>query len=221
MPFNFLMTKAETLARICADRVIAIAQATSAEELNSLAQDLQQGGITLIELTLTIPALPEFMEQVIEKLPENSPITFGLGTVIDTETARRGLLAGASFISTPALRPEVILLCRRHQVPVICGVHSVSEIEAAVAAGADAIKLYPSNDRFGPTHVREIRAQFPDLRIFPIGGVTAGNAQDFIAAGADALFVASDLFPLDPDDPLHKIHLSTRAQNLGNALTSR
>ena len=214
------MTKPEILDRICAQRLIGIAQADSGRALAQNARELVTGGISTIELPLTIPAMPEFLETALAALKDEIDVCFGLGTVIDTETARRGLLAGASFISTPALRPEVILLCRRHQVPVFCGVHSVTEIEAAVAAGADAIKLYPSDDRFGPTHVREIRARFPQLRIFPIGGVTARNAHDFIAAGADALFVASGLFPLEADDPPLQIPLSKRAQNLRNSLTS-
>ena len=213
------MTKAEIIARICTERIIAIAQADSGGNLAQLARELTTGGVNVIELPLTVPAMPDFIAQAREQLGKKSSVVFGLGTVIDTETARRALLAGARFISTPALRPDVILLCRRHQVPVFCGVHSVPEIEAAIAAGADAIKLYPSKDRFGPTHVREIRAQFPELRIFPIGGVTAANIGDFLVAGADAACVASGLFPLDSADPvLTAPTIAKRARALVSAL---
>lgn len=191
------MTKGDIITRICRRRIIAIATSDNVQGLVSLARDLAAGGITHIELPLTVPAMPDFLAAALTELPSALNLTFGLGTVIDTETARRGILAGAKFISTPALRPEVILLCRRHHVPVFCGVHSIAEIQAAIAAGADAVKLYPSEDRFGPTHVREVRAQFPDLTIFPIGGVTAANIADFVAAGADAVCVASGLFPSD------------------------
>ncbi len=216
------MTKAKIIDHICADRLIAIAQAESGEALAQLIRDLGYGGITTLELPLTIPAMPQLIQAALAELKseDQGEVTLGLGTVIDTETAKRGIIAGAKFISTPALRPDVILLCRRHRVPVFCGVHSVPEINAAVAAGADAIKLYPSEDRFGPTHVREIRAQFPDLRIFPIGGVTASNAPDFIAAGADALFVASGLFPLEPEDALHQIPVPDRARALRQSITA-
>lgn len=212
------MTKAEIIARICTDRIIAIAQASSGADLAQLAQELSDGGLTNLELPLTIPAMPDFLAAARVKLTDSSPVIFGLGTVIDLETARRGILAGARFISTPALRPEVILLCRRHQVPVFCGVHSIPEIEAAVSAGADAIKLYPSTDRFGPTHVREVRAQFPHLRIFPIGGVTSENIGDFVAAGADAVCVSSGLFPLDPTEATAETSPQQRARALVSAL---
>jgi 2-dehydro-3-deoxyphosphogluconate aldolase/(4S)-4-hydroxy-2-oxoglutarate aldolase len=208
------MTKADIIARICADRIIAIAQSSSAAELVELARELAEGGITHIELPLTIPAMPEFLKAALKQLPDSLNLTFGLGTVIDTETARRGILAGARFISTPALRPKVILLCRRHQIPVFCGVHSIPEIQAAIIAGADAVKLYPSQDRFGPTHVSEVRAQFPTLKIFPIGGVTAANIHDFIVAGADAVSVASGLFPLAESDPLQAVPVRDRARAL-------
>ncbi len=189
------MSKQAVLERIQAQRLIALARADSAAALHDLGTTLLEGGVRLLELPLTCPAVPDFLAAVAPRLPE---LTLGIGTVIDTDTARRAILAGARFISTPALRPEVILLCRRHHVPVICGAHSAEEVEAAIEAGADAVKLYPSRDRFGPTHVRETRERFPTARLFPVGGVNAGNIGDFLACGADAVFVASGLgFTID------------------------
>lgn len=184
------MLKKEVLQRLDSHRLIALARADSAAQLRELGQTLLDAGLPQLELPLTSPAVPDIIAAVAADLPQ---LTLGLGTVIDTDTARRGILAGARFISTPALRPEVILLCRRHHVPVICGAHSTAEIEAALEAGADAVKLYPSRDRFGPTHVRETRQRFPDARLYPVGGVNASNVADFIHCGANAVFVASGL----------------------------
>ena len=184
------MSKQAVLERIHAQRLIALARADSAQELHALGSTLHLAGIRLLELPLTCPAMPDFLAEVSPRLPD---LTLGIGTIIDTDTARRAILAGARFLSTPALRPEVILLCRRHHVPVICGAHSTEEVAAAIEAGADAVKLYPSRDRFGPTHVRETRERFPDARLYPVGGVNARNVVDFLACGADAVFVASGL----------------------------
>ncbi len=184
------MFKTEVLQAIQARRLIALARADSAAELQALGTLLRDAGILHLELPLTCPAVPDFIGEALPHLPG---LTVGLGTVVDTDSARRAILAGARFLSTPALRPEVILLCRRHHVPVICGAHSDAELAAALEAGADAVKLYPSRDRFGPTHVRETRERFPHARLFPVGGVNPTNVADFLACGADAVFVASGL----------------------------
>ncbi len=208
------MSKADIIQRLTAGKLIALLQADSATEIDTIATALSAGNISAMELPLTCPAVPDYLA---EAAPRNPDIVFGLGTVIDTETARRGIRAGAQFISTPALRPEVILLCRRHQIPVICGVQSTEEIEAALLVGADAIKLYPSTDRFGPTHVREIRTQFPQALLFPVGGVSADNARDFLEAGANALFVSSSLSEPDSTVPLASEDLAQNARALAAA----
>lgn len=185
-----LMQKSAVMAQLEAHRLIAMARIDGAEELIRLAHALAAGGITALEVPLTCPAGPEWVAEAVSALPG---FLFGIGTVTDTDTARRCIRAGARFLSTPGLRPDVILLCRRYQLPVICGAHSRPELEAAVAAGTDAIKLYPAKDRFGPTHVRETRAAYPSVRLYPVGGITAENVADFLAAGAAAAFVASGL----------------------------
>lgn len=184
------MSKADVIARLTTDRLIALVRADSAEEIRILATALVEGGMHNWEIPMTCPAIPDFLAKVAPDFPD---FQFGLSTVVDTETARRGILSGARFISTPALRPEVILLCRRYQVPVICGVHSREDMDAALVAGADALKLYPSETRFGPTHMRETREALPEALLFPVGGVTDSTVGDFFAAGADAAFVSSCL----------------------------
>lgn len=189
------MSKAEVISRLTTDRLIALIRADTTDDIRQLTSALSAGGIRNWEIPMICPAIPDFLAEVAPDFPD---FQFGLSTVVDTETARRGIIAGARFISTPALRPEVILLCRRYQVPVICGVHSAEEMDAALLAGADALKLYPSETRFGPTHMRETREALPEARLFPVGGVTATTVSDFFDAGADAAFLSSCL--RDPEE---------------------
>ena len=209
------MSKAAVLQSLCNDKLIALLSANQAADIHLLTEALTAGGITNWELPMSCPAIPDWLSEVSPLYPD---FQFGLSTVIDTETARRGIIAGARFISTPALRPEVILLCRRYQIPVICGVHSPEEMNAALLVGADALKLYPSEDRFGPTHVREMRAEFPDAKLFAIGGVTADNAADFDAAGADAMFVSSYLRAPDDETPLAGSEITRKANSITHKL---
>ncbi|MBT5901990.1 MAG: bifunctional 4-hydroxy-2-oxoglutarate aldolase/2-dehydro-3-deoxy-phosphogluconate aldolase [Opitutaceae bacterium] len=212
------MSKASVLQRLCDDQLIALLSANDAAEITLLTKALIAGGITNWELPMSCPAIPDWLSEV---SPEYPNFQFGLSTVIDTETARRGIIAGARFISTPALRPEVILLCRRYQIPVICGVHSVKEMDAALLVGADALKLYPSEDRFGPTHIREMRAEFPEAKLFAVGGVTAETARDFREAGADAMFVSSYLRDPDDEAPLSSVVITKKASAISTALNSK
>ena len=205
------MSKASVLQSLCNDKLIALLSAQKETDIKTLTEALIEGGITNWELPMSCPAIPDWLSEISPQYPN---FQFGLGTVIDTETARRGILAGARFLSTPALRPEVILLCRRYQIPVICGVHSKEEMNAALLVGADALKLYPSEDRFGPTHIREMRAEFPEAKLFAIGGVTAGNATDFEEAGADAMFVSSFLRAPDDETPLSGSEITQKVKSI-------
>lgn len=209
------MSKADVIGRLTADQLIAWVRADTAEEIHAMTTALIAGGINNWEIPMICPAIPDFLAEVAPDFPD---FQFGLSTVIDTETARRGILAGARFISTPALRPEVILLCRRYQVPVICGVHSTHDMDAAIIAGADALKLYPSETRFGPTHMRETREALPDTLLFPVGGVTVSTVSDFFAAGADAAFVSSCLRDPQETKLTDPAAITAQAQALVDAL---
>jgi 2-dehydro-3-deoxyphosphogluconate aldolase / (4S)-4-hydroxy-2-oxoglutarate aldolase len=209
------MSKADVIARLTSDRLIALVRADTCGEIKAMASALQDGGIRNWEVPMICPAIPDFLAAVVPAFPD---FQFGLSTVVDTETARRGILAGVKFISTPSLQPRVILLCRRYQIPVICGVHSAEEMDAALLAGADILKLYPSETRFGPTHMRETRASLPDARLFPVGGVTAANVGDFFAAGANAAFVSSSLRDPQETGKPNIADITARATELVNAL---
>jgi 2-dehydro-3-deoxyphosphogluconate aldolase/(4S)-4-hydroxy-2-oxoglutarate aldolase len=138
---------------------------------------------------MTTPGAIRMLEKASAELPE---FLFGLGTVLDAETARVGILAGAKFIVTPALRPDVITLCRRYSVPVFSGAFTPTEIVNAWEAGADAAKVFPA-EFFGPAYIKSIKAPLPHIELLPTGGVNAENVGDFLKAGAFATAAGSSL----------------------------
>lgn len=183
------MNKDAVLARIKAQKVVALIRADSSDGLLDCARALAEGGLTSIELTMTTPGAIRLLEKASEELPD---FLFGLGTVLDAETARTGILAGAKFIVTPALRPDVITLCRRYSVPVFSGAFTPTEIINAWEAGADAVKIFPA-EFFGPNYLKSVKAPFPQVDMVPTGGVTAENVGEFLKAGATAVAAGSSL----------------------------
>jgi 2-dehydro-3-deoxyphosphogluconate aldolase/(4S)-4-hydroxy-2-oxoglutarate aldolase len=183
------MNKDAVLSKIHAEKVVGIIRADSADGLLDCARALADGGLTSIEVTMTTPGALKVVEQVAAALPD---FLFGLGTVLDAETARAGILAGAKFIVTPALRPEVITLCRRYAVPVFAGALTPTEILAAWEAGADAVKVFPA-EFFGPAYIKSVRAPLPQVALVPTGGVTPATVGDFLKAGAWATGAGSAL----------------------------
>jgi len=126
---------------------------------------------------------------VAKELPQ---VLLGLGTVLDGETARKGIAAGAKFIVTPALRPEVIAVCRQADVPVLSGALTPTEAYSAHELGADVIKIFPA-EFFGPAYIKSLKAPFPNLKFLPTGGVTPETLGDFLKAGAFATAAGSSL----------------------------
>lgn len=183
------MKKEAVLSKLHAERVVGIIRADNADGLLDCAKALAAGGLTSIELTMTTPGAIKVMEQVTAALPE---FIFGLGTVLDSETARAGILAGAKFIVTPALRPDVITLCRRYGVPVFAGALTPTEIVNAWEAGADAVKVFPA-EFFGPAYIKSVKAPLPQVDLVPTGGVTPETVGDFLKAGAWATGAGSAL----------------------------
>jgi 2-dehydro-3-deoxyphosphogluconate aldolase/(4S)-4-hydroxy-2-oxoglutarate aldolase len=183
------MKKDAVLAKLKQQKVIAIIRAESSDGLLDCAKALAEGGLTAIELTMTTPGAIRMIEQVSAQLPD---FVFGLGTVLDPETARAGILAGAQFIVTPALRPDVITLCRRYSVPIFAGALTPTEIVNAWEAGADAVKIFPA-EFFGPAYIKSVKAPLPHIELFPTGGVTPETVGAFLKAGATATAAGSAL----------------------------
>ncbi len=183
------MKKEAVLAKLKTEKVIAIIRTDSADGLLDCAKALAAGGLTSIELTMTTPGAIKMLERASAEMPE---FLFGLGTVLDAETARAGILAGAKFIVTPALRPDVIECCHRYSVPVCAGALTPTEIIAAWEAGADVVKIFPA-EFFGPNYIKSVKAPFPQIDFIPTGGVTPETIGAFLKAGAVAAAAGSAL----------------------------
>ena len=183
------MKKDAILSKIKTEKVIALIRADSPDGLLDCAKALAAGGLTSIELTMTTPGAIRVLEKVIAEMPD---FLFGLGTVLDAETARIGILSGAKFLVTPAFRPEVIAVCQRYSVPIFSGAFTPTEILATWEAGADAVKVFPA-EFFGPGYIKSVKAPFPHIEMVPTGGVNENNVGEFLKAGAFATAAGSSL----------------------------
>jgi len=183
------MMKSDILQRLRAQKVIALIRADSASNLVGCARALQAGGLGAIELTMTTPGAIDLCAQVARELPD---VLLGLGTVLDADTARRGIAAGAKFIVTPAVRLEVIKACKAAGVPVLSGALTPTEACTAWDAGADVIKIFPA-EFFGPAYIKSLKAPFPKMEFLPTGGVTPETVGEFLKAGAFATAAGSAL----------------------------
>lgn len=186
------MKKTDVLERIRAEKVMALIRADRPESLLDCARALSDGGLGTIELTMTTPGALGLVAQVSHSLPGTM---IGLGTVLDGETARRGVEAGARFIVTPAVRPDVIAACLALGVPVLSGAFTPTEVASASDLGADVVKIFPA-EFFGPAYIKALKAVFPGIKLLPTGGVTAKTLGDFLKAGAFATAAGSAL--VDP-----------------------
>jgi 2-dehydro-3-deoxyphosphogluconate aldolase / (4S)-4-hydroxy-2-oxoglutarate aldolase len=177
------------LAAIRAEGIIALIRADDSANLLECAKALSAGGLNFIELTMTTPGAVDMVAKVSRELPH---IMLGLGTVLDAETARAGIAAGAQFIVTPIVRPEVITVCREAGVPVLCGALTPTEIYAAWEYGASVVKIFPA-EFFGPAYIKSIKGPLPQIELLPTGGVTPETIGDFLKAGAFAAAAGSAL----------------------------
>jgi 2-dehydro-3-deoxyphosphogluconate aldolase / (4S)-4-hydroxy-2-oxoglutarate aldolase len=184
------MSKETTISRLLNSGVVAILRAPSGEMLLEVAEALLTGGVEAIEVTFTVPGAERVIEQVAGKL--GNKIILGAGTVLDAETARVALLSGAEFIVAPNVNLEVIRLCRRYDKAVMPGALTPTEVLAAWEAGADVVKIFPS-ELTGPGYLKALHGPLPQVRLMPTGGVTLQTAADFLRAGACALGIGSAL----------------------------
>jgi 2-dehydro-3-deoxyphosphogluconate aldolase/(4S)-4-hydroxy-2-oxoglutarate aldolase len=188
------MTKSEIIDRVLAPGIVAIIRADSSDQLIEATAALYEGGVTGVEVTMTTPNALQVIAEVRRKFSEK--VLIGVGSVLDAETARMAILAGAEFVVTPVTKPEVIRLCNRYSKPIASGAFTPTECLTAHESGADFVKLFPA-DQVGPTYIKNILAPLPMLRIIPTGGVTAETAASFIHAGCVALAAGSSLVSKD------------------------
>ncbi len=171
--------------------LVPVLRATSAEEAMTLADAILAGGIDILEVTMTVPGAIRVIEQLADH--HGDKLLLGAGTVLDAETARNCLLAGAQFIVSPALDLRTIELCRRYSVPVMPGALTPTEILTAWQAGADVVKVFPCSALGGAKYLKALQGPLPQIQIIPTGGVSLSTAEEFLAAGAFALGVGGDL----------------------------
>jgi 2-dehydro-3-deoxyphosphogluconate aldolase/(4S)-4-hydroxy-2-oxoglutarate aldolase len=183
------MKKEAILAKFKAEKVIALIRADSPDGLLDCARALAAGGLTSIELTMTTPGAIRMLEKASAELPD---FLFGLGTVLDAETARAGILAGAKFVVTPGVRFDVIETCKRYSVPIFCGALTPTEVINVWEAGADAAKIFPA-EFFGPAYIKSLKGPLPHIEMVPTGGVNENNVGEFLKAGAYATAAGSSL----------------------------
>lgn len=170
--------------------IVAIVRGTSIESLFKIAQSLKKGGVQAIEVTLNTPGAIEMISQLENEFGDEMLI--GAGTVLDPETARAVILAGAKFVLGPTLNLEVSKLCKRYNTVYVPGVLTPTEIITAWEAGAQIVKVFPAGS-VGPRYLKELRGPLPQVEVMPVGGVTLDNAAEFIKAGAAALGIGSEL----------------------------
>ena len=184
------MTKPEIIHRILNPGIVAVIRADSSEQLIPLAGALIEGGVTTMEITMTTPNALQVISETVKKFGHR--ILMGVGSVLDSETCRVAILAGAEFVVTPVTRVDVIRLCNRYGKPIVSGAYSPTEALLGHESGADFIKIFPA-DQVGPTFIKNILAPMPMLQIIPTGGVTVDTAASFIHAGCAALAAGSSL----------------------------
>jgi 2-dehydro-3-deoxyphosphogluconate aldolase/(4S)-4-hydroxy-2-oxoglutarate aldolase len=187
------MSREQSLERVIACGIVAVVRFSDPGPLVEVVKALADGGVTVAEVTLTVPNALEVIRQAKQHLGDR--VLLGAGTVLDPETARAALLAGAEFIVAPSLNLDVIKLCRRYDKIVMPGAFTPTEIVAAWEAGADVVKVFPA-EIVGPAFFKAMRGPLPQIKLMPTGGVDLTTAPEFLKAGAVCLGVGSQM--VDP-----------------------
>jgi 2-dehydro-3-deoxyphosphogluconate aldolase / (4S)-4-hydroxy-2-oxoglutarate aldolase len=185
------MNKTDVIKQIRDIGVIPVVRATTADEAMRAIDAIREGGISVLEITMTVPNAFAVIEQVMTRFGSDALV--GAGTVLDAEDAKSCIASGAQFIVSPALNLETIAYCREQGVVVMPGALTPTEVVQAWNAGADFVKVFPAGAVGGPAYLKSLKAPLPQIELVPTGGVNLKTAADFIKAGAAALGVGADL----------------------------
>jgi 2-dehydro-3-deoxyphosphogluconate aldolase/(4S)-4-hydroxy-2-oxoglutarate aldolase len=169
--------------------IIPVVRVPSVALARQAVAAIQAGGISIVEITMTIPGAVE----IIEDLTKDASLLVGAGTVLDSITAGRCVNAGAAFIVTPVLVPSVIAYCQHNDIAMVAGALTPTEIFQASALGADLVKVFPAHSMGGPSYLRAVLGPLPQIKLVPTGGVSLATAQAFLEAGAEAIGIGSEL----------------------------
>ena len=187
-------SKEKALALIRDVGLVPIVRAGSPEDAFRAAEAIINGGIGIAEITMTVPNANQVMERVADRFGDQ--VLLGAGTILDPESCRAALLAGAQFIVTPSLDVRVIEMARRYSKPSFPGALTPTEVVAAWQAGADMVKIFPCGPVGGPKYIKALKGPFPQIDFVPTGGVNVETTPEFIKAGASAVAVGGELVDL-------------------------
>jgi 2-dehydro-3-deoxyphosphogluconate aldolase/(4S)-4-hydroxy-2-oxoglutarate aldolase len=185
------MEKREVFNRMVSEGLIPVIRVASVTEAMDVADAIKAGGVTLIEITMSVPGALDAIKDLAKKYKDD--IIMGAGTILDTETGRAALLAGAQFLVTPTLNLGLIELAHRYSAVIVPGAATPTEILTAWNAGADMVKVFPAAQLGGPEYIKALRGPLPQVLYVPTGGVNLQNAGAFIKAGATALGAGGEL----------------------------
>ena len=185
------MNREQILHQIHKIGLVPVLRAPSAQAAIAAAAAIEAGGVPVLEITMTVPDALAVIQAVVQS--SEGRVLVGAGTVLDPETARACILAGAQFVVSPSLNVKTIELCRRYSVPVIPGALTPTEVVTAWEGGADVVKVFPCSAVGGAKYLAALRGPLPHIPLIPTGGVSLSTAADFLAVGAFALGVGSDL----------------------------
>jgi 2-dehydro-3-deoxyphosphogluconate aldolase/(4S)-4-hydroxy-2-oxoglutarate aldolase len=186
-------SRAEVVEAIETLGVVAIIRLQDASAVKGIVDALAQGGVRALEVTMTVPGAIDLIAQIAPTLPDG--FLFGAGTVLDADTAHRAARAGAQFIVSPVLRPEVIKAAHEDGIPALPGCFTPTEILDAWELGADIVKVFPATS-VGPSYFKDVRGPLPQVKMMPTGGVSIDNVGDWLKAGAVAVGVGSALLDM-------------------------
>lgn len=184
------MRKEQIVEKLREIGLVPVLRAESEEQALGIASAIADGGVTVLEITMTVPGAIRVMSRLTKERPD---ILIGAGTVLDAETARMCMLEGAQFVVSPALNLKTIEMCHRYSIPVLPGALTPTEVVTAWQAGADVIKVFPASALGGAKYLKSLKAPLPQVEMIPTGGVSLATAKEFLEAGSFALGVGADL----------------------------
>lgn len=186
------MEKTELLSKLKSEGIVAVVRAENKEKGEKLIDAIVNGGINFIEITMTVPGAVDIIKELSEKYKDDDSIVIGAGTVLDPETARMVILAGAQFVVSPSLNVDTVKLCNRYRIPVMPGIMTVKEAVEALELGVDILKVFPGNV-FGPSIISSFKGPLPQAQFMPTGGVAVDNVDKWFKAGVVAVGTGSNL----------------------------
>ena len=191
MEGELLMDKISIIKKLGEDKLVAVIRASSRDEGIAICDAVRKGGIRFLEITFTVPKAAAIIEELTDRYADEDVI-IGAGTVLDAETARAAILAGAQFLVSPCFDEAMVKLCNRYRVPVLPGAQTIGEVMKCLEAGADVVKVFPG-DAYKPGILKSFHGPIPQGLFMPTGGVSIENVQEWLNAGAYAVGTGSSL----------------------------